>query len=61
MKAGTDIFIVGLAIIASEEISHAADEFIEQINKEEIDCVPDYDGFFKIRQLSFFYHLIAYH
>ena len=37
LKAGADILVVGRAITASKDVSHAADEFIEQLNKEEID------------------------
>jgi bifunctional enzyme Fae/Hps len=37
LKAGADILVVGRAITASKDVGHAADEFIEQINKEEID------------------------
>lgn len=37
LKAGADLLVVGRAITASKDVGHAADEFIEQINKEEID------------------------
>jgi bifunctional enzyme Fae/Hps len=37
LKAGADILVVGRAITASKDVGHAADEFIEQLNKEEID------------------------
>jgi bifunctional enzyme Fae/Hps len=37
LKSGADILVVGRAITASKDVGHAADEFIEQINKEEID------------------------
>nr|WP_321353248.1 bifunctional 5,6,7,8-tetrahydromethanopterin hydro-lyase/3-hexulose-6-phosphate synthase [uncultured Methanoregula sp.] len=37
LKSGADILVVGRAITASKDIGHAADEFLEQINKEEID------------------------
>ncbi len=37
LKAGADILVVGRAITASKDVRHAAEEFLEQINKEEID------------------------
>jgi bifunctional enzyme Fae/Hps len=37
LKAGADILVVGRAITASKDVGRAADEFIEQLNKEEID------------------------
>jgi bifunctional enzyme Fae/Hps len=37
LKAGADILVVGRAITASKDIGHAADEFLEQLNREEID------------------------
>ncbi|HJX56447.1 MAG TPA: bifunctional 5,6,7,8-tetrahydromethanopterin hydro-lyase/3-hexulose-6-phosphate synthase [Methanoregula sp.] len=37
LKAGADILVVGRAITASKDIKHAADEFIEKLEKEEID------------------------
>jgi bifunctional enzyme Fae/Hps len=37
LKAGADILVVGRAITASKEIRHAADEFIDKLEKEEID------------------------
>ena len=37
LKAGADILVVGRAITASKDISHAADEFLDQLNREEID------------------------
>ena len=37
LKAGADILVVGRAITASKDIKHAADEFIDQLEKEEID------------------------
>jgi bifunctional enzyme Fae/Hps len=37
LKAGADIIVVGRAITASKDISHAAEAFIEQLDKEEID------------------------
>ncbi|HXX55166.1 MAG TPA: bifunctional 5,6,7,8-tetrahydromethanopterin hydro-lyase/3-hexulose-6-phosphate synthase [Methanoregula sp.] len=37
LKAGADILVVGRAITASKDVSHAADEFLEQLNREEID------------------------
>jgi bifunctional enzyme Fae/Hps len=37
LKAGADILVVGRAITASKEVKHAADEFIEKLEKEEID------------------------
>jgi bifunctional enzyme Fae/Hps len=37
LRAGADILVVGRAITASKDVGHAADEFIEQLNKEEID------------------------
>jgi orotidine-5'-phosphate decarboxylase len=37
LKAGADIFVVGRAITASKDVSHAADEFLEQLDREEID------------------------
>jgi bifunctional enzyme Fae/Hps len=37
IKAGADIVVVGRAITASKDIGHAADEFIEKLDKEEID------------------------
>jgi len=37
LKAGSDILVVGRAITASKDIKHAADEFIDKLEKEEID------------------------
>jgi bifunctional enzyme Fae/Hps len=37
LKAGADILVVGRAITASKDVGHAADEFIEKLDKEEID------------------------
>jgi bifunctional enzyme Fae/Hps len=37
IKAGADIVVVGRAITASKDVGHAADEFIEKLDKEEID------------------------
>ena len=37
LKAGADILVVGRAITASKDIKRAADEFIERMDKEEID------------------------
>ncbi|HVP96388.1 bifunctional 5,6,7,8-tetrahydromethanopterin hydro-lyase/3-hexulose-6-phosphate synthase [Methanoregula sp.] len=37
LKAGADILVVGRGITASKDIEHAANEFIEQLNREEID------------------------
>ena len=37
LKAGADILVVGRAITASKDIRHAADEFLEQSDREEID------------------------
>jgi bifunctional enzyme Fae/Hps len=37
IKAGADIIVVGRAITASKDVAHAADEFIEKLDKEEID------------------------
>jgi bifunctional enzyme Fae/Hps len=37
LKAGADILVVGRAITASKDIKHAADEFIDNLDKEEID------------------------
>ena len=37
LKAGADILVVGRAITASKDIGHAADEFLDQLNQEEID------------------------
>jgi bifunctional enzyme Fae/Hps len=37
LKAGADILVVGRAITASKDIEHAADEFLDQLNREEID------------------------
>ena len=37
LKAGADILVVGRAITASKDVSHAADEFFEQLDREEID------------------------
>jgi bifunctional enzyme Fae/Hps len=37
LKAGADILVVGRAITASKDIRHAADEFIDKLEKEEID------------------------
>jgi bifunctional enzyme Fae/Hps len=37
LKAGADILVVGRAITASKDIRHAADEFLEQLDREEID------------------------
>ena len=37
LKAGADILVVGRAITASKDINHAAEAFIEQLDREEID------------------------
>jgi bifunctional enzyme Fae/Hps len=37
LRAGADILVVGRAITASKDIEHAADEFLDQLNREEID------------------------
>jgi bifunctional enzyme Fae/Hps len=37
VKAGADIIVVGRAITASRDIKHAAEEFLEQLAREEID------------------------
>jgi bifunctional enzyme Fae/Hps len=37
LKAGADILVVGRAITASKDIKHAADDFIDKLEKEEID------------------------
>ena len=37
LKAGSDILVVGRAITASKDIKHAADEFLDKLDKEEID------------------------
>jgi bifunctional enzyme Fae/Hps len=37
LKAGADILVVGRAITASKDIEHAADEFLDQLNRDEID------------------------
>ncbi len=37
LKAGADILVVGRAITASKDVKHAADEFLEKLEKEEID------------------------
>lgn len=37
LKSGADILVVGRAITASKDVHHAAEEFLEQLNKEEID------------------------
>jgi bifunctional enzyme Fae/Hps len=37
LKSGADILVVGRAITASKDIGHAADEFLEKLNREEID------------------------
>jgi bifunctional enzyme Fae/Hps len=37
LKAGADLLVVGRAITASKDVGHAADEFLEQLNREEID------------------------
>jgi bifunctional enzyme Fae/Hps len=37
LNAGADILVVGRAITASKDISHAAEAFIEQLDREEID------------------------
>lgn len=37
LKAGVGILVVGRAITVSKDVSHAADEFTGQINKEEIE------------------------
>jgi bifunctional enzyme Fae/Hps len=37
LKAGADILVVGRAITASKDINHAAEAFIERLDKEEID------------------------
>jgi len=37
LASGADILVVGRAITASKNIQHAAEEFLEEINSEEID------------------------
>ena len=37
IKAGADIIVVGRAITASRDIKHAAEEFLDQLAKEEVD------------------------
>ncbi|MBN1167320.1 MAG: bifunctional 5,6,7,8-tetrahydromethanopterin hydro-lyase/3-hexulose-6-phosphate synthase [Methanospirillaceae archaeon] len=37
LAAGADILVVGRAITASKDVRHAAEEFLEAMNKEEID------------------------
>jgi bifunctional enzyme Fae/Hps len=37
LKAGADIIVVGRAITASRDVRHAAEEFLEELGKEEID------------------------
>ena len=37
LKAGADILVVGRAITASKDIKHSADEFLDKLEKEEID------------------------
>ncbi len=37
LLAGADILVVGRAITASKDVRHAAEEFLERMNKEEID------------------------
>ena len=37
LKAGADILVVGRAITASKDIGHAANEFLEQLDRDEID------------------------
>jgi bifunctional enzyme Fae/Hps len=37
LKAGADILVVGRGITASKDIEHATDEFLDQLDREEID------------------------
>ncbi|HUK93040.1 MAG TPA: bifunctional 5,6,7,8-tetrahydromethanopterin hydro-lyase/3-hexulose-6-phosphate synthase [Methanomicrobiales archaeon] len=37
IKSGADIIVVGRAITASRDIKHAAEEFLDQLAKEEVD------------------------
>jgi len=37
LKAGADIIVVGRAITASKDVRHAAEEFLEELSKDEID------------------------
>jgi len=37
LKAGADILVVGHAITASKDIKRAADKFIEEMDKDEIE------------------------
>lgn len=37
LKSGADILVVGRAITASKDIGHAADEFLDELNRDEID------------------------
>jgi bifunctional enzyme Fae/Hps len=37
LAAGADILVVGRAITASKDVRHAAEEFLEQMDKDEID------------------------
>jgi len=53
LKAGADILVVGRAITASKDVGHAADEFLEQIDRGRYRPVPDYDGF--LRKSGYFF------
>ena len=37
LKAGAGVLVVSRAITVSKDVGHAADEFLEQLNREEID------------------------
>jgi bifunctional enzyme Fae/Hps len=37
LKTGVDILVVGRGITVSKDIEHATDEFLDQLNREEID------------------------
>lgn len=46
LKSGADILIVGCAITVLKDIGHAADGYLEPINKKEIDPFRIMTAFF---------------
>jgi len=42
LNAGADILVVGRAITASKDFKHSADEFLDKLEKEESDSMPDF-------------------
>ena len=51
LKAGADILVVGRGITTSKDIEYATDEFLDQLNREEIDQFRvQYFSIFKLNE-----------